>query len=160
VKTEGGVPRFVADMFLITVIPALLSEIITGRGPDEDDEIEDITKWAAVKVASYPLMSVVGVRDFASYVSSSIEGKNYGYQLTPVTRSIETLGWFGHDIYKEGIGEGDSKKTLKHGIETVGYIWGLPLKQPWITGEAIYNSLTDEEEVEMKDFFLTKQKKK
>ncbi len=160
VKTEGGVPRFVADMFLITIIPALLSEIITGRGPDEDDEIEDIAKWAAVKAGTYPLMSVVGVRDLASYVGSSIDGKNYGYQLTPVTRSIETLGWFGHDVYREAIGEGDSKKTLKHGIETAGYIWGLPLKQPWITGDAIYNSLTDEEEVEMKDFFLTPQKKK
>jgi len=149
-KSVKDIPRFAASMMYLWIAPAILSELIAGRGPDEDEEPEE---WAAKNLALYPLSTVVGVRDISNAVLSK-----YGYNASPAFDAFEkTAGAF--DIpYKLAIGEEVKRSDVKDAALAVGY-WGqLPGRQMWITGEYLYDSTGEENEFNFRDLFFARKK--
>jgi len=79
----GDFPALLARALFLVIVPAVMGEMLVGRGPDDDD---DWTAWVLTKVLVAPFMSVPVVRDIASGASSS-----YGYTLSPATHVGETM---------------------------------------------------------------------
>lgn len=114
---------FERTMFLIA-IPAVVGPLVLGQGPDDD---EDWRAWAALKIATYPLLGIPGLRDLASSFESG-----WAYRgATPIGELFNTLSKF------RGVGaraiEGedqDAARLAGLAIEAVGYGFGLPVAQP------------------------------
>lgn len=141
--------RFLASMAVLWFLPAVMSELIAGRGPDEDEE-EDTMQWALWKMLRYPFSTVVGVRDIAA----AIGPEAYDYELSPVVsagrsvvESINAIGKAAGEAYR-GDGFELTEGEVKQFIMAIGY-WGqLPSRQMWITGSYIYDWMMGYEEPE------------
>ena len=136
---------------LLWFIPSVLSELAAGRGPDAEGEEPE--KWAAMNLLQYPFQAVVGVRDIAAGVFG-----NYGYQITPAQSAPKSLAQWFHAVNK-ALAKKDAGELAKPTAEAVGYIFGLPLKQPIITVGNLWDYLTGEDpEFALRDLFFTKPK--
>ena len=141
--------RFLASMAVLWFLPAVLSELIAGRGPDEEEE-EDAMQWALWKIARYPFSTVVGLRDAAA----AIGPEAYKYELSPVVsagrsviESINAIGKAAGEAYR-GDGFELTEGEIKQFIMAIGY-WGqLPSRQMWITGSYLYDWMMGYEEPE------------
>ena len=152
-RGQLSVAQAAASMFWIWFGPALLSEIVAGRGPEEDEEW---WVWAATELGRYPFLGVVGVRDAVGHGINMSQGKPFDFKLTPLTNAIEApIAAFvnlGLDLK-----EGELRRsTVRHLFEAVGF-WGLlPGRQLWITSQAFYDLMTDQGEVLPQDFLFTR----
>ena len=137
---------------LLWFVPAILSELVVGHGPDDDD---DKWKWASRLIAQYPFQTVVGVRDIASGVFGS-----YGYQITPAQSAPASLvKWFAS--VNKALEKEDPALLAKPTAEAVGYAFSLPLKQPIITVGNLWNYLTGKDpDFAVRDLFFVKKKEK
>jgi hypothetical protein len=109
-----------AFMYL-AAMPAVLSEILVGRGPDDDEEW---ATWAAKNMVTYPALGMIGIRDVVQAATSG-----YKYTPTPVAQAAET-------IFKAATQPGKLLELDKTALKTFtmanGYIFGLPSRQLWI----------------------------
>ena len=141
---------------LIYVIPSILSEIAAGRGPDEDDD-EEWPSWALKQVMTYPMLSVVGVKEF----SGIIEG-GFGYKITAAEDAPNAFYKFLNEAVKVATAEDkdlDGKKLLKYGLEAYGYAKGLPMKQGIISAYNIWDYMDGTApNFEVRDLVFTRQK--
>jgi len=135
---------------LLWFVPAVLSELVAGRGPDDGEEP---WKWAAANLLQYPFQAVVGVRDIANAVFGE-----YGYQITPAQSAPKSLvSWF--KAVSKAIEKEDAGELAKPSAEAAGYIFGLPMKQPIITVGNLWDYLTGKDpEFELRDLFFVKPK--
>jgi hypothetical protein len=130
-KTAEGVKdylnAFERTMFLIA-IPAIVGPLMTGNGPGDDSW----GKWAALKIATYPLLSIPLVRD----VGSSLES-GWAYSgATPIG-----------DVFKSttrlaaaaGQDELDAEKLTMSTLDVVGMGVGLPTAQPKRTVKYLFS---------------------
>lgn len=126
-KTAKGMAdylnAFERTMFLIA-IPAVAGPLVMGNGPGDD---EDWRAWAALKISTYPLLGIPGVRDLASSIESG-----WGYKgATPIGELFSTLNKLATVGGKAIEGEDtDLERVTMLGIEAVGYGFGLPVAQP------------------------------
>jgi hypothetical protein len=108
----------------LSAIPAVLSEMMVGRGPDDDDD-EAWAAWAAEEALKYPFMGIPFVRDAMSAATT-----DFGYNITPVAEGIEdivNLATVPADFWE---GEAD-EATAKAIFMGSGYLFGLPARQMW-----------------------------
>lgn len=122
-KTAEGVKdylnAFERTIFLI-VLPAVLAPIITGSGPKDD---ESWFKWAALKIATYPLMSVPLLRD----VGSSLES-GWAYSgATPLGDVFKSATRLAAAIGQDDV---DAEKVTMSTMDVIGMGFGLPTAQP------------------------------
>lgn len=144
IESAGDVPHLLARSFFLMVAPALLSAIVTGQGPKED---EDWGPWAARKVGLGLFNGVPLVRDAANMVENDLGGGYArGYQFTPVARVIDTLWKTAKDAGNAVSGGDVSERWVQHALETSGYIFGLPLGQGGQTGQFLYNVWNGDEQ--------------
>lgn len=143
------VPRFLGSMALLWLLPAVLSELVAGRGPDEEDD-EDAMQWAMWKLAKYPFSTVIGVRDLASAIGPDA----YDYELIPAKGAFESVVNSINNIGKaageaaQGEGFYMTEGQVKEFVMAIGY-WGqLPSRQMWITGSYLYDWMMGYEEPE------------
>lgn len=150
-QTTGykDVPQLAASAMLLWFLPAVLSDLVSGRGPDDDDEW---LSWAAQKIGLYPLQMLVGVRDVANAAFGE-----FGYQLTPAESAPKSIvNWF--KAVKKAIEEGEPERLVKPTAEAIGFIAHLPLKQPIITVGNIWDYATGKDsEFQARDLFFPKQ---
>jgi site-specific DNA-cytosine methylase len=128
-RRPADMPKFVANMALLTFLPAVASELLMGRGPEDDEDPVSWLKWMAWTTLKYALSGFVGVRDAVNAV-----GSNFGYAGSPVGSAIESLVRLGKQI---GQGEAD-RGLVKAAVDTAGPVLHLPSRQAWITAEGIY----------------------
>lgn len=135
---------------LLWFMPAVLSELVAGRGPDDDEEP---LEWAAINLLQYPFQAVVAVRDMANAAFGE-----YDYQITPAqTAPTALVKWF--KSVNKALEEEDAGLLVKPTVEAAGYLLGLPLKQPIITVGNVWDYLTGEDpEFEVRDLFFVKPK--
>ncbi len=133
----GKILQFMSSSALLLALPAVLSELIVGRYPEED---EDPLVWAAIKTGVYPAMTVVGVRDFANAFTTP-----FGYSPTPLVDAAELISRMPGAIGDVAMGEGNKAdaRTLTLGL---GYILGIPARQLFTTLDHIYEVGTGEDE--------------
>jgi hypothetical protein len=121
--SQKNIPRAITGILYLVVLPAVLSELITGRGPDDDDEWAE---WAAKTIGGYPFQGMVGVRDVASALTT-----DYGYGITPVAQAIESVVGAG-DSLKDLVDEDEFNRTdVKRIWIGLGYMAHLPARQTW-----------------------------
>lgn len=133
VRRTGNVGQFTARTFWLWFAPAIVSEILAGRGPDDD---ENWAAWAAKETAVYPFMTVPGLREVVQSFYS-----DYGAQKTVFGETGETAKW----LYKEATdGDDDSLALFKKALRFSGYLVPLPTAQTDITIGQFVEYLTGE----------------
>lgn len=135
---------------LLWFVPAVFGELLAARGPDDDEEPGE---WAAMHILQYPFQAVVGIRDIANYVFGE-----YGYQITPAQAAPKALGqWF--KSVNRALEKGDAGEVAKPTAEALGYLFGLPMKQPIITCGNLWDFVTGEDpDFAVRDLFFVKPK--
>jgi len=149
----GYLPKATARLITLVVLPAVISELLGNRGPDED---EDEVWWAIRKTLLYPLATVPVIRDFSGYFEAAIikasgEGEmKYppSYKLSPVVTAIEKIMRMPGKIVDAMEGEKEPAAVAWDIFEASGYIAGLPTAQTRITGEYLVDLLSGNEEPE------------
>jgi len=117
----------------LTAIPAVLSELMTGRGPEED---EDELEWAVRKVVLYPLLGVPLLRDMAGSVESG-----YDYQFTPignVGKAGVQLAETSYDLLQV---DAEFSDFAVDATKAAGYFIGLPSGQVLTTHKHIMETM-------------------
>ena len=138
----GGMPRFVADQMFLWFVPAVLGELLSGRGPGDDEEWSTWFKKNALSFLTYPVNAVVGLRDIVGAI-----GSKFGYDISPVGGAFETIVKLGNSGLKALDEEKDlGRSDLKNAVDAVGTWAALPSRQAWITGSYLYDVATDEEQ--------------
>lgn len=139
------------SMCWLWFFPMALEEVILGGGGDDDDELhEKILKWG-VRTATYPLSSIVGVRDIFSAIQWKTESGIWRYDLSPVADvplSIAQLIYFA-GVQLPSAAFGDEEITtydIKRASFAIGYQKRLPMRQLWLTGEYLRDYLNGEQQ--------------
>lgn len=113
--------------FWIMILPPVLTALLQGEGPDDDDEdgrlsVEEVGEWLIERMIWGNLGSIPGVRDIASYYD-----RGFGYKATPVQNIgeglIRSFGDIG-DAWDEE--EEVSDIWLKRAFNTTGLLFRLP----------------------------------
>jgi hypothetical protein len=138
-------PKLAARTIATIAAQGLLAEYLSGRGPDDD---EPWWKWAARKAALFPFLTIPIVREGATYAEAKLTGHyardiKYG-QLAPLAQDVTdaivaNVKWITDD------NEFD-KQLLKRDLKAGGLLLGLPLAQPLITGDYVWDLATGEED--------------
>jgi len=152
-------PRAVARMLALVILPAVLGEILAGRGPDED---EDETWWAIRKMLLYPLASVPILKEGSGVVEATMinltgEGEmafQPSWRLSPVAGSIEKVGRTFMRTSDVLAGDREFNDVAWDLFESSGYIFGLPTRQVRISGEYTMDVLNDERNPESPQQFM------
>lgn len=131
-KTAEGVKdylqAFERTIFLIA-LPAILAPLMTGHGPDDD---ESVFKWAALKIATYPMMSVPLLRD----VGSSLES-GWAYSgATPIGDVFKSTTKLAAAATQDDL---DAEKITMSTMDVVGMGFGLPTAQPKRTAKYLFS---------------------
>lgn len=143
-RFDRNVPKLMASLFLLWFAPAVLEDLLLGRGPDDDDDDEAWIKWAAKNEAMYPFQTVVLARDLVNGMD------RFGYEPSPAFDMAEKAtktGKLGIDL-ATGEEEEVSRTNLKDAVMLVGYFAQLPTRQLWLTGEYFHDWMTGEQEPE------------
>ncbi len=152
-------PRAVARMLALVIMPAVLGEILAGRGPEED---EDEIWWAIRKSLLYPLASVPIVKEGSGVVEAAMiglagEGEmkfQPSWRLTPVAGSLEKLGRTFVRSTEVMSGDREFNDVAWDLLEGSGYVFGLPTRQVRISGEYTLDVLNDEAHPESPQQFM------
>ncbi|HET6890483.1 MAG TPA: hypothetical protein VFH31_05225 [Pyrinomonadaceae bacterium] len=164
----GYLPKAAARLLALVVLPAVMGDLLAGRGPGED---EDETWWSIRKILLYPLATIPVLRDFSGYMEAGIikasgEGEMKfapSYKLSPVVGALEKIARLPGKAADVATGEKEFDEVAWDIFETSGYVFGLPTAQPRITGEYLLNLLSGNEDPEnaaelMRDAVFRKQK--
>ena len=146
--SPSGIFRAANSALLLWFIPCVLSEIIAGRGPDDD---EDWRIWAARTELAYPFQSIMGVRDVVNGIASA-----YGYQMSPAAAAPESIVAFGRSIIK-ALEHDEPAAMVKPALKATGYLFSLPIGQPLITCGNMWDYITNpRSEFYVRDLFFVK----
>lgn len=131
-KTAEGVKdylqAFERTIFLIA-LPAILAPLMTGHGPEDD---ESWGKWAMLKIATYPMMSVPLLRD----VGSSLES-GWAYSgATPIGDVFKSTTKLAAAVTQDDV---DAEKITMSTMDVVGMGFGLPTAQPKRTAKYLFS---------------------
>jgi hypothetical protein len=115
-------PGLMARAWWLIVVPPLLAEILSGRGPDDD---EDAAWWAFKRMVSQSVGAIPGVRDIAEPVFAGLTGDfSFGYRLSPVQAGGESVVKVAKDAGRIYRGE-ETKRATRDVMEMAGYFTGL-----------------------------------
>lgn len=153
-RDGASVMRAANSFLLLYLIPSILTEIVAGRGPDDD---EDFWAWSAKQVIMYPMQTLAFGRTFAGAIEAE-----YGYTLTPAEKAPRELYNF-IVMLNKGLTDKDytldGKKALKQSVTTLGYMSGIPLGQAEISAFNIWDYLDGtSEDYELRDLFFRRPK--
>jgi hypothetical protein len=139
---KGRVPPhvFIANMALIYIISPLIAEALAGRWePRDDEDEEDRNARLASVVARFPFQTVPVLRDIANAI-----GTGYEYQLSPAGSAPGKIAEALRDLSAGRTFE--SEATTKRAVTALGYAFGLPTPQAWVTVDYVADKLEGEEE--------------
>lgn len=140
-------PRLVARSIALVILPAVLGELLAGRGPDDD---EDKTLWSIRKMLLYPFASVPLIRDLANWklepelAKASGGNMQYqpGYKFTPIISAVEKILGMPEKLIDGLTGARPWDDVAWDELEASGYLFGLPTAQVRITGSYLYDLFT------------------
>lgn len=138
---RGKKPHF-GEFLLTTTMLALigpsLAEILSGRGPDDDDDDGDWAIWAARNSLQFSLSLVPGVKDVAGSVMSG-----FGYKMSPVESPIQSAVYLLRHL-PQAIEDDEYEKIAKPALDVLGVWAKLPSDQLYITSVAALKLLEDD----------------
>lgn len=143
-------PEAFGTLMAVWFVPALLWELATGKGPDDDDGIaDDAAAWALRKLFFYPFMTVPFLRDIANIAERKISGDYSVSRSVPLAEAGELVVKAGEEAFKAGnaLFEGeeiDGGALAKDALRASGPLLGLPSGQLNVTGQYLYDVATGE----------------
>ncbi|WP_198147422.1 LPD3 domain-containing protein [Sphingobium chungbukense] len=160
VRKVSDLPGVISRAWWLIVVPPLLSQILGGNGPGED---EDWGFWAFKQMLFQSLGPIPGVRDLSQPVwEAATGGRPLDYQFTPMQRAFQSVVETTRDARKIVQGD-DAKRPVRHALETVGYLTGLVPGQIATSTQFLVDVANGEQDPEtMKEWYrgLTKGKAK
>jgi hypothetical protein len=112
----------------------LVEAYVLGHGPNEDD---NWLTWATKHVAAGAMAGIPWVREFAPWLT---EGIGHASRETPIGQIGHALYSAGSDVANAIHGEKEvSARWLRHAADAAGYILHLPLGQPGLTTQYIWD---------------------
>lgn len=143
-------PSLLARQVFMTIGPAVLSQLLVGQGPGDD---ETWPEWVLKKIALYPFMAVPIVRDAVNAMDSG-----YGYTFSPAGRTVQELGPDMYSTLKNLVeGDADPRQVVKQVITTTGYALNLPTGQLATTVDNVWLAI-EEDDLSLRDFVLNRPK--
>jgi len=141
-KMTGNRGQLIASLALLWFLPAALSELAVGRGPDKKDDPLEWAKWLAKTELLYPTQSIVLLRDITNGMTK------YGYDPSAAFDAAEAVSKAGRAVATRITGDKkEFKRTdLKNVVQAVGYFAHLPTKQVWLSAEYLYDWMTGDEQ--------------
>lgn len=138
---RGKKPHF-GEFLLTTTMLALigpsLAEILSGRGPDDEDDDGNWAIWAARNSLRFGLSLVPGVKDVAGSVMSG-----FGYKMSPVESPIQSAVYLLRHL-PQAIEDDEYEKIAKPALDVLGVWAKLPSDQLYITSVAALKLLEDD----------------
>lgn len=147
-RVLAGLPWYLGRLWAIWAVPAILGELLSGRGPDDD---EGWAEWMAYRAMFYPFMTVPILRDITAGVEARIRGRVKDIKYGGIATVGDELIRASHELYKQGgkaldpWESADPAKTAKAMLKVMGYTLGLPTAQFEITAGEIYDVMTGKE---------------
>ena len=117
--------------FIMVMVPAILTDLIVGRGPEDDD---DPAWWALRKVMAYSFITIPFVRDI---VNSTESGRPYS--MTPISRVFEMTAKLPAQIEAVADNKKDLDDLIFQSFDLPGYAFGLPTGQARTTTKYIWD---------------------
>ncbi|OHD00902.1 MAG: hypothetical protein A2885_13430 [Sphingopyxis sp. RIFCSPHIGHO2_01_FULL_65_24] len=122
------IPGLLARTWWLLILPPLLSNLLAGRGPDDEDD-ESWAEWAASSILFNLFGPLPIAREAAPVIyAKATDGPTFGYRFTPLQGAIESVVNVAGDLGNIAEGE-DTKRATRNAIETVGYFTGLTTGQ-------------------------------
>jgi hypothetical protein len=123
---RGGVkdiPQLMARAWWLMIVPPLLSEMLAGRGPDDD---EDWGAWAFKNMLFQTVGAIPVIRDVARPLYDELAGNRaFDYQLSPIQRAIQTAFIDAPSAIVDIASGEDTTNATRTIMEGVGYVTGL-----------------------------------
>ncbi|WP_458400027.1 LPD23 domain-containing protein [Mailhella sp.] len=153
-------PYLASMAFVLWFIEPAVTNLITGRGPDDDEELHEWFLWNGVK---QPFQMIPVLRDLSGAYFDHIDGKfGSDYRFTP---AADVIGAFEKALeHGEGLFTSDSyegrKKAVKRLARDVGMISGTPFlsSQAITTIGNMWDWLDGTEEFALRDLLFTRKK--
>lgn len=149
-------PQAFGTLMAAWFLPAVMWDLVAGRGPDDDDDdgiADDAALWSLRKIFFYPFLTMPFIRDAASIVERKIEGKYAEPRMTPLADAGYLVWQAGRSAWKEtgdwmDGGDFEADKAIKSGLRASGPLFGIPSNQIDVTGSYLYDLATGEEDFE------------
>ena len=122
-KTAGNFGDLIKAWWWLTILPATLQYMMQER--DIPSPSEFFKQVFQQRLTAYPV-----IRDITGAVLT-----DYDYQMSPVSRAGEVVGRFAKETVKAITPDEDLEwdKVLRYGLESAGYMTGLPTGQAVVT---------------------------
>lgn len=156
-KRKGEYAQLASFAIYWWFIPAVMSELLSGRGPsgDDPDELKWV-KWVLTTTLKYPFSAFIILRD----VVNAMGGKFGGYEMTPTSEALNKGVQLWNVTVQKAIEgkEVDWGKAAKIGFEAGGYWLHYPARQMSITVGNIFDEMVNGEDFHLRDLFFPKPK--
>ncbi|MCR5563602.1 MAG: hypothetical protein K6F46_09630 [Desulfovibrio sp.] len=121
-RDAASVYRLATFMLLALMAEPVLSALLTGHGPEDDEEP---IPWAIKEMFFQPFNMFIGVRDLASIAKSKADGFDGKYRPSAALDSFNSIAKFVFDMHK-AISEGnaDAKELTVEGGRALGQATG------------------------------------
>lgn len=134
-------PEAVMRMLMITLIPAVIADLLTDRGPHEC-EVGDAAcyaKWLALKMGTSVTSLIPGVRDLGNMIDQYVSGKPSSYKGSPIIGVVDRAGKTVFRTAETAFGEREFDSRLAFDLfDTAGFVTGLPVGQVRLAGENLW----------------------
>jgi hypothetical protein len=142
-RKEGKINNFQSFMQFVylTIIPAVFSELMLGRGPDEDDD-ESWAQWTAETIGTYPFLGFIGARDVANAMLHPEWGTALPY--TDVSDTLIRAYYSVSDTFDE---DEFNEVDIKNIILGLSYALKLPGRQAANMYEHLYEVFSEGEDL-------------
>lgn len=138
------VPKAFFAVWWVTLLPAVMGELLVGRGPEED---EDYDTWILKTVVGYAGLGLPWFRDIIGATTS-----DFGYSFTPIQQVGTTTSYVLKDLGELALGDKPKDEALQDlalsTFRASGYWLGVPTSQLQITGGYMYDLATGEDDAE------------
>ncbi len=135
-------PAVLATALTTWIIPAVLFELASGRGPGDDEEW---WSWALIRILLAPAQMIPFVRESANAIEQLLHGRYSSARANPVSDLLSTVGATVSKTakYAQG-GDADLGDVAAAWTKATGMAVGLPTGQVVTTGRFITDVLTGE----------------
>ncbi len=140
-----NLPGHAMELMMISLLPILTAEFLSGRAPSFDDDPEDWWEWAKYEAMFFPAAMIPLLREVANGLEGALIKKRRSIQYGP-------LGSVGDQQIRSWAkivgGDAEAEEVAKALMESVGTLAGIPPAQSVITLSYWYDVAFNDENID------------